>query len=167
MIAKGNQHAGFLASLSHTQWVISPQPMKTLLTTTAHTATDRGTAAWLASDIPEHFADKLSTLDNTCARAARGALKTKSAFFLSRDLNFIRPKLRFQTKIISFIARPLTKPTHHPLQAIVDQARSSKIKCHHRFFHRFFQSDISVNLGGSTRQEIVDPPTQTPAVMQL
>lgn len=54
-ITKGSQRAGFLATLSNTQWGIAPKLMRTLLTTTVHTATDYGAAAWLPMEVPEYF----------------------------------------------------------------------------------------------------------------
>lgn len=157
VITRGSQRAGFLANLLNTQWGIAPKLMRTLLTTTVHTSTDYGAAAWLPMEVPEYFTNKLSVIDNTCARAALGALKSTPDVFLAHDLNLINPRIRLQTKILNFIAKTLTKPSHHPLRSFVDHARASKTQCHHNIFQRFFQSNLSTEFDEFARQKTIDP----------
>lgn len=66
--------------------------MKTLMTTTIHTASDYGAMAWLPTEPPNFFVDQLTVIDNTCARAALGALKSTPEIFLRHDLNTTPPK---------------------------------------------------------------------------
>lgn len=81
-LAKGSQRAGFLASLSHSQWGVPTHLMKTLITMTIHAAIDYGIAAWMPPEIPQYYLDKLSVIDHTCARAALDALKSTPSAFL-------------------------------------------------------------------------------------
>lgn len=138
VLAKGQQRAGFLASLSHSQWGIQPRLMRTLLTTTVRTATDYGAAAWMGLEIPDYFAKQLSTIDYSCAQAALGALKSTPTIFLEHDIHLTKPKIRLQMKILNFIAKALTRPEKHPLHRFVSNARAKKVRCHHSVFHCFF-----------------------------
>lgn len=52
------------------------------MTTTIHAAIDYGAMAWLPTEPPWFFVDQLTAIDNTCARAALGTLKTTPAVFL-------------------------------------------------------------------------------------
>lgn len=96
--------------------------MRTLITTTIHAAIDYGVAAWMPLKIPQYYLDKLSVIDHTCARAALGALKSTPTAFLDHNLGLTPPKVRLQAKIVQFIAKALTKPTHHPAHHFAAQA---------------------------------------------
>lgn len=130
--------------------------MHTLLTTTVHTATDYGAAAWMGLDVPDYFANQQSIIDNSCARSALGALKSTPTVFLEHDLNLTKPTIRLQMKILSFIAKTLTKPERHPLHKFASSARAAKMRCHHSIFHRFFQSDLCLTFDDYTRQKTID-----------
>lgn len=157
VIAKGNQRAGFLASLSKTAWGIQPKLMTTLLTTTIHAALDYGVAAWLPFEPPQYFTDKLSIIDNTCARAYLGALPSTPAIFLRHDLNLTPPKIRIQAKIMTFMASALTKPAHSPIYGFVKQAQNLNPRCHHNPFHQFSQHPVSKELAEFIHQIPLDP----------
>lgn len=160
VVAKGLQRAGFIASLSHAQWGISPKLMRTLLSTIIHTATDYRAAAWLPFEVPKYFVDKLSTIDLTCARSALGALKSTPKIFLTHNLKLIDPETRIQMKTLSFIAKTLKKTPHHPLHWYLTQARADKVVCHHNPFNCFFQSPLSKEFYDFTDQKTIDPTVQ-------
>lgn len=142
VIAKGKQRASFLASLAHQEWGIPPNLLRTMITATVHSAVDYTLPAWMAFDQEEYFLKDLQVIDLTCARAALGALRTTPAMFLYHDLNLPTPKTRTRAKLMSFVARALNKPDHHPLYEVVQQAQNSNPKAHHNIFHRFFQHDL-------------------------
>lgn len=159
-LAKGSQRAGFIASLSHSQWGIPPHLLKTLLTTTIHAAIDYGVATWMPLEVPQYFTDKLSVIDHTCARAALGALKSTPAPFLDHDFNLTPPRIRLQAKILQYIAKALTKPPQHPAHAFAAQARSSNPRCHHTPYHLFFQHELCRTFDDYTSQTTLDPTIQ-------
>lgn len=131
--------------------------MRTLLSTTVHTATDYGLAAWLSFDPPTYFTNHLSTIDNTSARAALGALPTTPKPFLQHDMNLSRPETRLKAKVMNFIAKALTKPSHHPLFSFIQQAQTTNPKNHRNIFHQFFQHDLGKEFDEFTTQLPVDP----------
>lgn len=157
VLAKGQQRASFLASLSHSHWGIPPHLMKTLLTTTIHAAIDYGIAAWMPLKIPKYFTEKLSIIDHICARATLGALKTTPSLFLDHDLGLTTPRIRLQAKILKYIAKVLTKTQHHPAHGFAAQARSSNPKSHHTPYHRFFQHKLCKEYDKYTAQTTLDP----------
>lgn len=157
VLAKGRQRAGFLAGLSKTSWGIPPKLLRTLVTTTIHTAINYGAMAWLPTKPPRFFVDQLTAIDNTCARAALGALKTTPAVFLRHDLNMTPPSARLQSKVLNFMARSLAKPSSHPFYKLILQAQLSTPKSHRNPFHTFLLHPLHDQFAGFITQLPVDP----------
>lgn len=157
VLAKGRQRAGFLAGLLKTGWGIPPKLLKTLMMTTIHAAIDYGAMAWLPTETPRFFEDQLAAIDNTCARAALGALKTTPTVFLRHDLSMTPPAARLQSKVLSFMARSLAKSTAHPFHKLIQQSQASIPRSHRNPFHTFFLHPLHAEFKEYVIQLPVDP----------
>lgn len=113
--------------------------------------------AWLPTEPPWFFVDQLTAIDNTCARAALGTLKTTPAVFLWHDLNMTPPNARLQSKVLSFMARSLAKPTSHPFYKLIQQAQLPTPKRHRNPFHSFLLQPLYNQFAEFITQLPVDP----------